>query len=407
MSRKILVRGPALSRSGYGEHCRSVLRALRSDDRNEVYLLNVGWGHSGWICEDTEERDWIDKTIMKTANAIQNGERDFATSIQVQLPTEWQPICEKNIGVTAGTETDKASEEFNKACDSIDKVIVPSQHSKNGFAEALSEKIEVINFPARNLRQKKTDFEFSTDFNFLSVAQLSPRKNVEQTIQAFVEEFQNEEVGLVLKLSVKSGSHIDREYVKERLETLLATLPQERKCKIHLLHGTLSDEEMVSLYKNKNISAYVSTSHGEGYGLPVFEAAQHGVPVITTNWGGVKDFSADKFVELEYELKNIEDYQVWEGVLEKESSWVFPKTSSVRSQMREVYNNLSKYKKQAKSLQNHIKDNFTEQQVNLCYNNVIDSVLETTNEGDNTNEVKRPSISSNHDGSTKEPTGTN
>ena len=138
--------------------------------------------------------------------------------------------------------------------------------------------------------------------------------------------------------------------------------------------------------------------------MPVFEAAQHGVPVVTTNWGGIRDFSADKVIELEYELKNIEDYQVWEGVLDKESSWVFPKTSSVRSQMREVYNNLSKYKKQAKSLQNHIKDNFTEQHINLCYNNVIDSVLQTTNEGDNTNEVKRPSVSSDYDGSTEEPT---
>ena len=105
--RKILVRGPALSRSGYGEHCRAVLRSLRSDDRNEVYLLNVGWGSSGWLCEDTEERSWIDQTIIKTASEIQSGVRDFATSIQVQLPIEWQNLCERNIGVCAGVETTK------------------------------------------------------------------------------------------------------------------------------------------------------------------------------------------------------------------------------------------------------------------------------------------------------------
>jgi glycosyltransferase involved in cell wall biosynthesis len=405
MSRKILVRGPALSRSGYGEHCRSVLRALRSDDRNDVYLLNVGWGASGWLFEENEERDWIDSTIMKTAKKVQSGELDFDLSIQVQLPTEWQPLCEKNIGITAGVETTQAPAAWVEACEQMDHIIVPSQHSKDCFTEALSEKIDVVNFPARHTRSEKIDFSVSSEFNFLTVAQWNPRKNVEQTIFSFVQEFQNEDVGLVLKLGIQGGTEVDREHVKTRLEGLLAELPQDRKCKVHLLHGTLSDGQMVSLYKNKNISAYITTSHGEGYGLPVFEAAQHGVPVLAPNWGGIKEFSNNSIVEINYEERNLEKHHSWEGVLEETSSWCFPDTNSVRSQMREVYNNLSKYKKQAKSLQNHIKDNFTEQQVNLCYNNVIDSVLQTTTEGDNTNEVKRPSISSNHDGSTKEPTG--
>ena len=49
--------------------------------------------------------------------------------------------------------------------------------------------------------------------------------------------------------------------------------------------------------------------------------------------------------------------------------------------MREVYNNLSKYKKQAKAHQNFISENFTEQKVNMSYNSIIDEVVETT-EGD-------------------------
>ena len=123
MSRKILVRGPALSRSGYGEHCRSVLRALRSDDRNDVYLLNVGWGASGWLFEENEERDWIDSTIMKTAKKVQTGELDFDLSIQVQLPTEWQPLCEKNIGITAGVETTQAPQSWVEACEQMDHIL--------------------------------------------------------------------------------------------------------------------------------------------------------------------------------------------------------------------------------------------------------------------------------------------
>lgn len=385
--RKILVRGPALSRSGYGEHCRSVLRALRADETNEVYLLNVGWGSSGWIAEDTEEREWIDTTIMNTARAIQSGVRDFATSIQVQLPSEWQKLCEHNIGVTAGVETTKAPDSWSDACLQMDKVIVPSQHSKSGFSEQAQELIEVINFPARKLRAKKVDFSLDTDFNFLTVAQWSPRKNLEQTVASFVQEFQNEEVGLIVKTGVASGSHIDRELTRERLQMLLNhTGVEDRKCKVYLFHGSLSDAEMVSLYKNKNVSAYVTTSHGEGFGLPVFEAAQHGVPVIAPNWGGIRDFSHGSIVELEYEEKELEEHQVWKGVLEEGTKWCFPKTSSVRAQMREVYNNLNKYKKQAKSLQNTISEENAEQTVEISYNSIISSVIKTT-EGD-TNETK-------------------
>jgi len=379
--RKILVRGPALSRSGYGEHCRSVLRALRSDDRNEVYLLNVGWGSTGWISEDTEEREWIDNTIMRTARAIQTGVRDFATSIQVQLPSEWQKLCEKNIGITAGVETTAAPDSWSRACLEMDRVIVPSQHSKECFSEEVQEKVEVVNFPAKKLRAKKIDFDLETDFNFLTVAQWSPRKNLEQTIISFIEEFQNEEVGLVVKTNLTGGSRIDREQTKQRLEALLGHTVQDRKCKVYLFHGSLSDAEMVSLYKNKNVSAYITTSHGEGFGLPVFEAAQHGVPVIAPNWGGIRDFSNDSFVELEYEEKELEEHQVWEGVLEAGTKWCFPKTSSVRAQMREVYNNINKYKKSAKTHQNFINENFTEQTLNMRYNSIIDSIIDTT-EGD-------------------------
>lgn len=375
--RKILVRGPALSRSGYGEHCRSVLRALRSDERNDVYLLNVGWGNSGWIAEDTEEREWIDNTIMHTARAVQSGVRDFVTSIQIQLPSEWQKLCQYNIGVTAGVETTKAPDSWNTACLDMDRIIVPSQHSKTCFSKEVQENVEVINFPARKTRAKKIDFNLKTDFNFFTVAQWNPRKNLEQTVASFIQEFQNEQVGLIIKTGIAGGSHIDREQTKERLEMLLSHANKDRKCKIYLFHGSLSDEEMVSLYKNKNVSAYITTSHGEGFGLPVFEAAQHGVPVIAPNWGGIKDFSNGSFVELEYEEKELEEHQVWEGILEADSKWCFPKTDSVRTQMREVYNNLNKYKKIAKTLQNTISENFTEQSVYLCYNNVIDDVVKT------------------------------
>lgn len=386
--RKILVRGPALSRSGYGEHCRTVLRALRSDDRNEIYLLNVGWGSSGWICEDTEERDWIDQTIIKTASEIQSGVRDFATSIQVQLPVEWQNLCDYNIGVCAGVETTKAPSEWISACKSMDKIIVPSEHSKECFTDEISDLIEVINFPAKNIKSKKVNFDFSTDFNFLTVAQWNPRKNVEQTITSFIEEFQSEDVGLILKLNIKGSSQIDKEHVVKRLQSILREFPEDRKCKIHLLHGTLTDQQMKSLYNNKKVSCYITTTHGEGFGLPIFEAAQNAVPIIAPVWAGIKDYAQNFISEIDYEVDKLKEHQVWDGVLNKETEWCFSKTSSVREKMREVYNNHSKFKSVAKKHQNFIRENFTEQKINLSYNNVVDKVLQTNKTTGEDNETK-------------------
>ena len=52
----ILVKGPALSRSGYGEQTRFALRALRAHpDRFNILLMNISWGHTGWYNQDDEE----------------------------------------------------------------------------------------------------------------------------------------------------------------------------------------------------------------------------------------------------------------------------------------------------------------------------------------------------------------
>ena len=64
MKRKVLLKGPLLTRSGYGEHARFVLRALRSrEDLFDIYLQPLQWGQTSWINEESEERTWIDHTI--------------------------------------------------------------------------------------------------------------------------------------------------------------------------------------------------------------------------------------------------------------------------------------------------------------------------------------------------------
>ena len=57
-----------------------------------------------------------------------------------------------------------------------------------------------------------------------------------------------------------------------------------------MIHGYISKEEMASLLVHPQIKAMINFGHGEGFGLPLFESALTGLPVITHDWGGQKDF---------------------------------------------------------------------------------------------------------------------
>ena len=68
MKKKIFVRGPVLSQSGYGEQSRFALRALKSrEDLFDIYLQPIPWGKTGWVWEDSEFRQWLDGRINETA----------------------------------------------------------------------------------------------------------------------------------------------------------------------------------------------------------------------------------------------------------------------------------------------------------------------------------------------------
>ena len=399
--KKIIVRGPALSRSGYGEHCRTVLRALNaSKEEYDVYLINTNWGQTGWVHEDNEERRWIDSLIMKTVTLGTKQSLNtvhFDLSLQIQLPNEWSNMAVKNIGVTAGIETTKASDSWTARVADVDRVIVPSNHSKQCFShnEAAKKNIEVVPFPIKDTEPESLDLDLTTDFNFLSVALWSPRKNLEQTIVSFLQEFKDDNVGLILKTSIKSGSTIDRHYTRERLTNLLKNFPEERKCKIYLLHGSMTDNQIASLYRDKRICCYVSTSHGEGFGLPMFEAAQAGMPVISPNWGGQQDFlSIEKnsnrkenlSLTVKHDIAEVSDRDLWEDIIIKGSKWCYPDTKSLKSRMREAYENPDKQNKRALKLQRHIKKSFTEDKIYATMNKIIKEVM--SSEGDNKNEAK-------------------
>lgn len=391
--KKVLVKGPALSQSGYGEQTRFALKALRKyPEFFDVYLINTTWGRTGWIWEDTEERQWIEGLLQKTMAFSQQGGQ-FDTSLQVLTPIEWKPLAPENIGYTAGIETTKIAPQWINPSQGMDRIIVTSNHAKFGMENTaypaknnmgqdvlakISTPITVVNYA---VRKTEPDPNFEIDLpceeNFLVVAQWSPRKNMEQTVRSFVEEFIDKDVGLVVKTSTACNAIVDRQFTAGRLKELLKDYP-DRQCKVVLLHGDVTDEEMCALYRNPKIKALIAMAHGEGFGLPIFEAVCNGLPVIAPVWGGQADFVFmkqrrkknkkvfEKVVPMisavEFEVKPVQPEAVWDGFIVPDAAWCFPKDFRYKARLRECLKNYGPLKSQAKKLQEHVLKTFTEEE---------------------------------------------
>jgi len=397
MRKKVLVRGPALTQSGYGEHTRFLLRSLRKfPERFDIYLIALGWGQTGWLSEETEERRWMDSLIMKTHQHTKSGGQ-FDMSIQVSIPNEWERLAPQNIGVTAGIETTKVAPAWLEKCNIMDKVITISNHAKDVLQKTTYQGIntvtnqpatlkcetpvEIVHYPVKNVEVDALPINLDYDFNYLLVSQWGPRKNLPNAVKWWIEENWDQEVGLIVKTSIKNNSIMDRVHAEKSLKDIIAdALPEESKCKVYLLHGDLTEAQMQSLYVNNRIKCLINISHGEGFGLPMFDAACNAMPVIAPNWSGQCDFlhiqypngkSKCMFADVNYDIAPVQDFAVWDGVVQKDSMWCYAQESHYKLRLRQTRTNLSKWKKKAKTLQKWILENFESEQKHKLFADTI------------------------------------
>lgn len=404
---KILLRAPVCSASGYGHQSRFALRTLRKfPERFDIYIQNINWGMTNWTWEDNEERRFIDETIQKTILFQQQGGK-FDYSLQVTIPSEWENLAAQNIGYTAGIETTKISTKWLESCFKVNKIIVTSEHARYAFDHTAYQAtnnqtgqqfvakcetpIEVVGYPCFVTDPKEIELELELlhDFNFLSVCQWSPRKNLEMIIKCFIEEFHERNVGLILKVNTMSNCRLDRELTTNRLKNYIQSIWGDRpkKCSIHLLHGDLNEAEMTYLYKHPRVKAMINLSHGEGWGLPLFEAAYNGLPLIGIDWSGQCDFThmpiRDKksgktkdtcmMAAVSHELKNVQPEACVPDMILPDSQWAFPKELHARMQMKDVYKNYGFHKSRASKLQEYVLKEF---ELNKMLTRFADAICE-------------------------------
>jgi len=385
MKKKVLVRAPLLTLSGYGVHSRQVMKWALSRDDFEVSTQCLPWGMTPWLVNSDDQEGLVGEIMKRSLDPADQSRYDL--SLQVQLPNEWDPTLAKfNVGITAAVETDRCNPTWLKHCNEMDMIIVPSQHTKNVLVNSgnIVTPVHVISESYYDVIDKPDlaplNVDFNTDFNFLVFGMFTgnnpenDRKNLFYTIKWLCEEFKGDEnVGVVLKVNSGRATKIDKAVTSKTLTTLIDQIRGKSKGpKIHLLHGNMSEEEIARLYLHPKIKAMVSLTRGEGFGLPLLEAAASGLPVIATNWSGHMDFlGKGRFIGVEYDLVPIHPSRIDNQIFVQGSRWANPKEADAKRKLRKFYERSILPKKWAEDLQEKIKSSFCTESINQDYNNLL------------------------------------
>jgi ADP-heptose:LPS heptosyltransferase/glycosyltransferase involved in cell wall biosynthesis len=383
--KKLYFRAPVLTASGYGVHSRQLLAALFASGKYDLYVDPVRWGNTSFLHETGDFYDKVRASATKLDEARKSGVK-FDVAIHV------------TIGVTAGIETDRVTPAWIHACnDQIDALIVPSTHSANGFGVAyqkkgngdllalqrplsiVSEGVDTTAFNSVDQLDEPPELVGAPDKNFLIVGlgfgDGNDRKNNPQALRWLLESLEGTGCGIVLKCQIVNGSLLDM----KTLESRVKRIKNETKSKVPvtLIHGRVSDLQLASIYKSKKVAALVSLTHGEGFGLPLAEAACCGVPVIATNWSGHIDFlGGATFLPVACKLGAVGEPALWKDVIEPGCAWAFPEEGSFKAHVKAVVEDDGKLSADARSKAPALCKLLSLESTGAKFVSVVDSIVD-------------------------------
>lgn len=387
--KNIVFRGPLLSQSGYGTHARQIaswlLNLQEKDETVNVDFDLVQWGVTPWHVDHSACGGLVGKIIQNCTKS-----EKYDLSFQLQLPNEWDPfLASTNVGVTAAVETDRCNPAWVAAVNRMDLVIVPSEFTKGVLENSGDVTTPVVVVPESWLETCRTakrgtsiledKLNLETDFNFLTVAQFTgnnpenDRKNLAYTLKWILEEFKNDlNVGLIIKTNFGRQTQIDRQTCLQTLSQIVMECRKGPGPRIYVLHGHMTDEEIVGLYTHPKIKALVSLTRGEGFGLPLLEAATCGLPVVATGWSAHTEFlGLGKYVKVDYALHEIHESRVDNQIFMKDAKWANIEEADAKRKLKRLASSVSTPNEWALDLQKKLLKTHSPEAIEKHYNKVL------------------------------------
>ena len=403
MKKLCVVSCPIATRSGYGSRSRDLVRSLIETKGEEwdIKILPQRWGNTPQNALTSEDTDLTSRLITGQMNQKPD------VWMQITIPSEFQPVGNFNIGVSAVIETTNASAEFIEGCNRMDLVLVSSEHSKTtlnatydkiddktkqkvgevkltkpvevlfeGFDPSIYDnKAEVHQSVKDVLSDVKESFAYLFVGHWLQGNIGHDRKNVSGLIHTFLNTFKNKKnkPALILKTSITAPGITNVHELRKRIEMIKGMIDSKNLPNIYILDGDLSDEEMNSLYNHSKVKAHVSFTRGEGFGRPLLESCVSGKPIITSNWSGHLDFLNPEFNYLVGgKLENVDKSAANKWIL-PDSQWFTINYGEGGAVMKWVYDNYKKALEKSRKNRKYVKDNFTLDQMSSKLSEILDT----------------------------------
>ena len=406
MKPTLVFQGPIFTRSGYGDHCRDLMKSLRKMDTHDIKIIPLRWGNTpqNQVDGSTEFGQWMLSRVITDVTERPD------VFVQVSVANEFEAKGHYNIGITAGVETTIAPKDFIDGGNKMDLILVPSEFTKQNLCgtvyqqkdqasgqivgeiklekpvEVLFEGVDTNIFESSVPSKNNTDIlaNVKEDFNFLIVGHWlkgdlgQDRKDIGMAIKTFATVFQylpkDKRPGLIIKTSHAGFSVIDREATREKIESVLKSFGD--KCpSVYLIHGDMEEGDMSNLYHHPKVKAMVSFAKGEGYGRPMAEFTLTGKPIIASGWSGQLDFLPPQHsVLLEGSLTPVHESAADQFIM-KESQWFTVNYSVAANKIYDVYNKYDIYLKESHGLRENTLNKFTLDKMNDKFEQILNSYV--------------------------------
>lgn len=171
-------------------------------------------------------------------------------------------------------------------------------------------------------------------FRFLSVGKYEQRKSFDETLEAFAQTFGNT---AGIELVIKSNYFTNHEQKAQALQKKILELGLTN---VTVLWGQMQASEIAELYRS--CDAFVFPTKGEGWGLPLIEAAASGLPIITVPYSGHTEFVqhiANSVVGVSYVMTDIAcpEYQAYYPDINSNwGQWARPDVYSISNAFQTV-----------------------------------------------------------------------
>ena len=164
-------------------------------------------------------------------------------------------------------------------------------------------------------------------FRYLLTGKYERRKSITETIDAWAQVFGNDPT---FELSIKTNHIMNHEENKQKITEHVRRLELTN---VNVWYGNLPTSDMSLLYQRHQV--FVLPTKGEGWGLPLIEAAAAGLPIITTMWSGNTEFLNtinSSVVPVEYDMVPVDcpEYQSFYPTEDQDwGTWAQPRPQSI------------------------------------------------------------------------------